>query len=74
MEARNKELETKWREEQAIREKTEMRAIDLRKKLREAKDEIKSVKQNGNSPKEENEVARKIADSIVDKVKTPDFC
>ena len=29
-----------------------MRAIDLRKKLREAKDEIKSVKQNGNSPKD----------------------
>jgi len=73
LEARNKELETKWREEQAIREKTEMRAIDLRKKLREAKDEIKSAKQNGNSPKEENEVARKIADSTLDKVKTPDL-
>jgi len=67
LEAKNRELETKLREEQTLREKSEMRNMDLRKKLREAKDEIKTAKLVGKNSQEENEVSRKIGDAVGEK-------
>jgi hypothetical protein len=67
LEAKNRELDTKLREEQALREKAEMRNMDLRKKLREAKDEIKTSKQIGKKSREENDGSRKNTDSVSEK-------
>lgn len=67
MEAKNKELDTKLREEQALRDKAEIRNMNLRKKLREAKDEIKIAKQIGKISREEFEGSRKNTDSVAEK-------
>ena len=51
------------REEQALREKSEMRNMDLRKKLREAKDEIKTLKEENESSRHSTElIGEKLAD------------
>ena len=72
MEAKNKELEIKLREEQALREKTEIRNMDLRKKLREAKDEIKALKLvPTKTSKDETESSRHSSEAISDKLSNP---
>ena len=61
------------REEQALREKAEIRNMDLRKKLREAKDEIKALKlANMKTTKDENESPRHSStDAASEKVSNP---
>ena len=56
MEAKNRDLDSRLREEQALKEKAELRNKDLRKKLREAMDEIIAGKQQpGKVSQEEKE-------------------
>ena len=72
LEARNKELDRKLREEKVLREKAESRNVDFRRKLKEAKEEggtggtPATLKFSEDVSIDDKEAARNRADSVAE--------